>query len=217
MNQMYQHKNGIVFRKLEEDDLPSILLLKQESWWGTHRTPIVNSVDQSRWFKTIPDNSLYMTAMKDNELVGIAGYTNIDWLSRTLDISGSIVRESRVPDIIKSAFAAGVDFAFEMLNMHRLNAEVLESHVAAYSLETNFLGFQVEGVKRKAVYKCGRYYDSFVLGLLREDWEKQSRILSYNDTCNTQFSHHFALRSSERINRDIPKGIGSGQIGLHQE
>jgi RimJ/RimL family protein N-acetyltransferase len=192
---MYKHKDGISFRKIEEHDLKRLLILKQESWWGTHKTLFLNMDDQKKWYETIPSNELYLIGYIDPNNtgvtfpIGIAVYTDIDWISRSLKISGSIYREYRSNIRNKAAFAGGLDFAFEVLNMQRVEAEVIQYHVAAQKLEIDYLGFKVEGIKRKAVYKSGVYYDSIILGLLREEWEKQGRVLAYGGSCNCNIDH----------------------------
>lgn len=191
---LYQHKDGIYLVKADTNDLEDLYQLKMESWWGTHKALITNMTDQKRWIETIPADQLFMIARSSTtkEGVGVAVYTDIDWVNRSLNISGSIYQGQRKPDVTKSAFAAGLDFAFEILNMRRLGAEVLEFNRPAQSLEIDFLGFKVEGRKRQAVYRCGRYYDSFVLGLLREEWSQQSRVLSYGGSCNKTFKPELA-------------------------
>jgi hypothetical protein len=83
--------------------------------------------------------------------------------------------------------------------MHRLNAEVLETNFASYKLQL-LQGFKEEGRKRQAVFKSGKYYDSIIMGMLREDWEKHPRILSYNGVSNLNFNIDKAKKSIENIN-----------------
>jgi len=198
---MYTHKDGIELRKLHKGDLHSLLKLKEESWWGTHSTLIVNIEDQLKWYESISHNQLYMIAMSNAQPIGIACFTEIDWFGRTLNISGSIYKEHRKMDIVKSAFSCGLDFAFEVLNMQRVGAEVLETHTAAQHLEIGHLGFTVEGRRRRAVYKCGRYYDSIMMGMLREEWEQHDRVKKYEGCCNANFDHDKAQRCIARLNR----------------
>ena len=87
--------------------------------------------------------------------------------------------------------------------MFRVSAEVLECNAVAQHIHINYLGFKIEGRRRKAVYKSGRYYDSILLGLLREEWEQQERIKNYGGSCNTNFDHDFATRLVQRSNRGI--------------
>lgn len=196
---MYRHKDGIRLKKLSQEHLPLLLELKEESWWGTHGTLIINTDDQLRWYQQLTNRELYMVPHVDELPVGIACYTEIDWLGRCLNISGSIFKPYRRDEIVKPAFACGLDFAFEILNMQRVSAEVLETHLAAQQLEIGFLGFKVEGRKRKAVYKAGWYYDSLVLGLLREEWEQQERVQAYGGSCNLNFSHEKALENLNQV------------------
>ena len=186
---MYNHKDGVVLRKLERSDLPDLLSLKKESWWGTHTTQISNLDDQNKWFDNIPKNQLFLigeTLDSKTEKIGIAVFTNIDWINRSLNISGSLFKKYR-GRYAYAGFCAGLDFAFEILNMNRVDAEVIEYHATARILEIDKLGFIVEGKKRQAVFKCGRYYDSLSLGMLKNDWCNCERVKKYGSSCNLNF------------------------------
>lgn len=199
---LYDHKDGVGLRKIQKGDLYRLLSLKLESWWGTHHSPIINIEDQQKWYDSIPDDQLFMIATKNEKPIGLAIYTDIDYINRSLNISGSIFSEFRADtELVKAAFSCGLDFGFEFLNMRRIGAEVLEYHLAAQYLEINHLGFTVEGRRRKAVYKSGLYYDSICLGLLRDEWEEQDRVLSYmkkDGTCNLNFDAFRAERLSQK-------------------
>lgn len=173
--------------------------MKNESWWGTHKTLIINTDDQNNWYNNIPQDQLYLIgeSCDQKDIVGIASYANIDWINRSLSISGSVLKKYRSKFAI-SGFCAGLDFAFEILNMHRIEAEVLEYHIPAQKIEIDILGFKIEGIKRKSVYKCGKYYNSIILGILREDWEKSNRVLNYGDSCNLNFSHNLCKKLIEK-------------------
>ncbi len=191
---MYKHKSKMYLRKIEASDAVSGLLELKREWFGTHNCLIINSDDQIKWYNSIPSNQLYLIGEWSNVPVGVAVFTDIDHTNRSLKISGSVYKEHRKSEIIKAGFAAGLDFAFEMLNMHRIEAEVIEYNIPAQQIEIDYLGFIVEGRKRKSVYKCGKYYDSLVLGMLREDWEQQPRVKDLGDSCNENFSHATAER-----------------------
>lgn len=200
---MYPHKNGVVWRKVERMDLDDLLALKNESWWGIHTTPIINSDDQCRWFDSLTQSkdTICMIAEKDDQSVGFLLIDHIDWIARTASIGGSIYKHHRGGELSLECFQAGTDFAFEFLNLHRLNAEVLDTNYAVQKIDIGGLGFTVEGVKRQAVYKCGRYYDSLVLGLLRSEWEQQERIQAYGGTCNKVWDHGTSERLAKRARR----------------
>lgn len=229
---MYTHKDGITFRKLHKGDLHSLLALKQESWWGTHTTMIVNIEDQLEWYENIPADEVYMIAEFDSNKpsvskksflgsevkkqgvtpIGICCLTQIDWIGHSCNISGSIYKEWRkdMAGVVKPAFSGGLDFAFEVLNMQRVGAEVLETHAAAQILEIGHLGFKIEGRRRRAVYKAGRYYDSVQLGILREEWVTSPRVAAYEGCCNENFDHAMADKFIKRFNRDMQGALASG-------
>ena len=196
---MYEHKNGVKYRKAEECDLGGLFDLKQESWWGTHGAPIMNVQDQKDWFKNLDNRTLVMVAQvfiaQENSVhefwntVGVGIYSNFDWVARTCDISGSIFKGFRGTEHTKNAFECGLDFGFEMLNMHRIQAEVVEYNLAAQKLEIDHLGFTVEGRRRSAVYKAGEYYDSIILGILRDEWYGTKCDRDMENGCNKNVDH----------------------------
>ncbi len=67
-----------------------------------------------------------------------------------------------------------VRYAFETLNLNRVSLHVFENNprgVRAYEKA----GFRVEGRLRQDCFREGRYWDTIVMGVLREEWEKQGR------------------------------------------
>jgi len=188
---MYKHTNGITLRKINQDDLPVLLKMKEEGWWGTHRPLFANLSDQQRWFESISSNSLFMMALHDETVVGFCGYTDIRWIDRICQVSGGSLSAST--KFVKDAWACGLDFAFEVLNMFRIEAECLEYNYPAQQLNIVQAGLIVEGRKRQAAYKCGVYYDSLVLGLLRSEWEPTGSF----------FDHKVASKMIARSQRNI--------------
>lgn len=214
---MYNHKNGITLRKVEKSDLGRLLRLKQESWWGTHTTPALNMQDQERWFSNMPSNMLCLVGDLDvgdlyDAHVGVAIISDIDPVNRFARLSGSIYESQRKDNLVKDISAAVIDYCFEMLNLNRIDAEVLESNYAAQKYWTQHLLFVVEGKRRQAVYKCGQYYDSLVLGMLREDWLKHPRVVAYNGSCNKNVDHDLAKKFVERSRAYLQSTSGSEKV-----
>ena len=61
-------------------------------------------------------------------------------------------------------------FAFEELDLRRLQLEVAAYNPRAQRAYEK-VGFVVEGCLRQDSYIAGRYYDTFVMGLLRDEFE----------------------------------------------
>lgn len=61
--------------------------------------------------------------------------------------------------------------AFDQLNLRRIYLEVLSTNDRAYKLYRS-IGFVEEGRLRQAQYKDGAYMDVIVMGLLRDEYER---------------------------------------------
>lgn len=101
---MYIHKNNVKLCKLERFDIPSLIDLKNESWFGTHKISILNRQDQDRWFEKISDshNDLVLTAYHVDyhvddicRRIGIFKIFNIDWMNRSCEIGQDIFKDYR--------------------------------------------------------------------------------------------------------------------------
>lgn len=186
---MYPHKNGITLVKIEESDLLLLKELKDESWFGTHNIIINNMSDQLKWFNSLNQSKEIILKGKlteTGEYIGIYKINNIDWINRRYDSAHDIFKNYRGKGYSKKILEAGVDFGFEVLNMNRIDTEVLENNIASLK-SALYVGFIKEGIKRKCIHKCNKYLDSIFLGILREDWTNLDRIINYQNICNLTY------------------------------
>lgn len=179
----YYHKNGLVLTKIEKTDIDLLKKLKDESWFGTHTVAIINSDDQERWYNSTSVLVLkaYDAVSSLNDPVGIFKIDNQNSQNRTASVGWDIFSKHRGKGHGKTLVKAGVDMCFEILNTHRLDAEILENNVASQKC-AQAAGFVLEGCRRKAVYRCGQYIDSFFFGILKSEWS-----LSVTEVCNNSF------------------------------
>lgn len=202
----YEHKEGVRFKVLEKEHLKTLKDTKTTSWMYTHGFLIPTDKSQLEWFEKLEksDTDLVLVGMiyldindsiicndkricgEGNKLVtfSFGTFYNIDHYNRCLQIGGHILPEYRGKGYTLKAWYAGIDFAFEMLNMNRIYGEVLETNTKALKLDE--MTMRKEGVKKQAVYQSGRYLDSVMFGLLREEWANSDRVKSYGGICNTQ-------------------------------
>ena len=184
---MYKHKNGITLKKIEEEDLKLLKDLKNESWFGTHNITISNDSDQLKWFNALnPNKTLYFKCLNSQEeVVGLYKISNIDWVNRKYDSAHDIFKNYRGKGYSKPVLEAGVDFGFEVLNMNRIDTEVLENNIASLK-SALWVGFIEEGRKRKCIHKCGHYLDSIFLGILKDEWSNL-RKEKFGGVCNVSY------------------------------
>lgn len=216
---MYKHKSDVELRPLRKDDLQALLELKLDSWIGTTNALFITLEDQLDWYERVrksPNDLVMVIEKKENlyyQRIAVSLMNNINWISRSLNLSGHILSEYRGDNnLVKACYASTVDFCFEMLNMNRISTEPLMSNSVAQSLLQVYLGFEFEGRKRKSIFKCGKYYDSIVLGLLREDWEKQSRVKAYEGSC----CRNWDLSITDQMIKET-LGIINGKYNLNSD
>jgi RimJ/RimL family protein N-acetyltransferase len=168
-------------RKIEETDLDPLLELKRESWPFTHHTTIANRADQVRWFHGLgdevhsPRNLVLSAGLAESEVFegfGVFKIFDVDYISRHARVGWDIFSKHRGNGLGRRLVEAGAAFSFEILNLNRLSAEILDGNERSRRCAAA-AGFLSEGRLRNAVYKNGRYVDSLLFGLLRSDLPAQ--------------------------------------------
>lgn len=108
------------------------------------------------------------------KLIGLVSLVGIDCLSRSAELSIMIGRcEDRLQGAGSFAVNEMLRHAFENLNLRRVELQVLEDNLCAQHVYEK-AGFRLEGLRREAVYKNGRYLNCKMYAVLRRDWEKHA-------------------------------------------
>ena len=141
-----------------------------------------------KWFDKISKDrdTLILIGYYNTNLVGIFKIFNLDWINHHYDLSYDVFKEQRGKTYGYKILEAGVDFGFEVLNMHRADTEVLANNIASQKAVL-FGGFKQEGIRREAVHKCGEWVDSIVYGLLYEEWINLDRVKQHGGCCNLSY------------------------------
>lgn len=110
--------------------------------------------------------------------IGYGALTNINWVDRRSELS-FLLDTARVEDPkgYREAFLAFLtmlaEVAFDELRLHRLFAETFSFRTAHLAILEEF-GYKYEGTLREHIFLEGKYYDSFIHGLLERDRDKMS-------------------------------------------
>ena len=64
-----------------------------------------------------------------------------------------------------------IDFAFEKLNLHRLELEVFSFNHRAERAYVS-AGFKKEGVLRDAIMNDEKYADNIIMAMLEDEWKE---------------------------------------------
>jgi RimJ/RimL family protein N-acetyltransferase len=111
-------------------------------------------------------------AMRDGDrLIGGAGLREIDEPCRRATF-GILIGppEERGKGYGTEATRLMVGYAFETMNLNRVVLQVTEYNPRGVRVYEK-VGFRREGVLRQDTYRDGRYWDTIVMGMLREEWK----------------------------------------------
>lgn len=169
----------VYLRALEPEDYKiSVRWRKDDEIWRTVVGPkhFVSAAYEKKWVEdTIfnPGNKLILgVCLKEtDELIGFVHLINIDHKNKSA-ASGKLIGEK---EHWSKGYGAEATLqilyhAFMVLGLHRVESRQITGHQAAIrSIEK--IGYQQEGVLRKAVFKHGRYQDVNIMSILKEDFE----------------------------------------------
>jgi len=103
-------------------------------------------------------------------LIGTATLFHPDFSNRRSEIGYALGRAHWGNGYMQEALKAVIDFAFEKLELHRIEADVDPRNTASIrTLER--LGFQREGYLRERWQVNGEIQDALFFGLLRPEWK----------------------------------------------
>ena len=166
-------------RALEERDAAILLAMLNDpeiercvGGWGYP----VSEMQQRQWFANVhkdEQTKRFMIDITDTDTaqtIGMIYLTNIDWKNRCVESGIKLAadaprRQGYATDAVRALFR----FAFDELNMHRIEMEILEDNIASRKLYEK-CGAVCEGIKRAAVYKNGRYLDQCLYAVLKEEF-----------------------------------------------
>jgi RimJ/RimL family protein N-acetyltransferase len=117
------------------------------------------------------DLVLGIVLKQDDRLIGATGLHKIDARNRHCAF-GIVIgdKDEWGKGYGREATRLVVDHAFETLNLNRVWLHVYEYNprgIRAYEK----VGFKREGVLRQDNFRDGRYWDTIVMGILRDEWE----------------------------------------------
>ncbi len=110
---------------------------------------------------------------KDNAIIGEVRLKNLRWFNRKAELSIIIHKEQQGQGFGKEVLEYLIDYAFNKMNLHRLEAEALEFNEASV-LMLEKIGFQLEGRLREAKYHNDKYWDILRYGLLKGEYKPEA-------------------------------------------
>lgn len=168
-------------RRIERADLPRFVAWLNDPELRDHLAAIypLSQAQEEQWFESMlrqeptqqpfAIDALLKPKAKQWTLVGTISFHSVDWRHRTAELGLFIgPQELWGKGFGTDALRALVAFAFQELNLHRVWLRVYEENTRARRSYEK-VGFVVEGRLRQDRFHGGRYTDTLVMGLLREE------------------------------------------------
>lgn len=179
-------------RKIREDDLPMLMewRMMPEITKYMNTDPKLTLEGQKAWLERIREEEkknieggrrgFYWILEVDQVPVGFVSLVNIDNVSKKLQTGVYVaVKKKKSLRLAIDIQWNLYDYAFEVLNMHKVCEEVFTENEAVNKI-LDLCGSKREGVLRDHICKNSCYHDVVIRGILKEEWSKKKENLNYN-------------------------------------
>ena len=151
------HSPGVLDYLIDFDGLPGGEVASAIIEWAER---IIRERSGIRWA---------ITLKPDDRMIGSCGFHLYARRDRRVEIGYELHAGCWRRGIMSEATAAVVQFCFDRLDLHRVEADVVEGNVASAALLKK-LGFTLEGIWRDRVFKRGAFHSLWQFGLLAPDY-----------------------------------------------
>lgn len=176
----------VILRAMEPEDMEMLREMTNdpeiERMVGGWSFPI-SKVEQTKWYEnavTDKRNLRFIIEVRETqEPIGMLNLVDIDWKNRSAFHGIKMKNDApKGKGYATDAVMALEWYAFEELQLNRLDGSCIVYNIASQKLYDK-CGFKVEGIRRKAIYREGQYFDQQYTGILREDYLKAKESLGW--------------------------------------
>jgi ribosomal-protein-alanine N-acetyltransferase len=174
----------VILRWIAEEDVEALYSIFSDPevmrYWST--TPLADRTAATALLKEIHEGFQRRTLMKwgvarrsDDLVIGTVTLINLDLTHRRAEVGYALGHAHWGNGYIHEALNALLGYAFGVLDLHRIEADVDPRNAASIrTLER--LGFQREGYLRERWQVGGEIQDALFYGLLRPDWMNAKHV-----------------------------------------
>lgn len=132
--------------------------------------------DEVEWYEHIRKSDSYNFAIRTLDhliLIGSASLKSPDWKNRSAELGISIGDSSFWgKGFGTDAVRVLLRYSFLELNLNRVELVVYGYNQRAIKSYEK-IGFQHEGTRRQALYRDGRYHNTYLMAMLRQEWQDE--------------------------------------------
>ena len=183
------HGSRVRLTALRQDDLPTIARWYEDAGFMRlyDARPAVPKTEAAlaRWLEEVgkAENTLAFAIrpVEGDDLIGTLELDGILWTHGVCGIGIAIGdRANWGQGYGTEAAGLALAFAFDELNLHRVQATVFSTNERSIALFEK-LGFRREGVFREFLHRDGERYDMVLYGLLEHEWRARGELQMTND------------------------------------
>jgi RimJ/RimL family protein N-acetyltransferase len=168
----------VFMRPIERTDLEWLLTQRNDSRnFVMFNQPVPLSMDeQLSWYENqvLTRKTVANMAYLDKIRIGYGALQNINWITRSAEISHFIIPEVN-PDLALYVHDCLLYIAFNCLNLNRIHS-ICFNHNGIFE-KLKILGFKSEGTLRESCFKEGNYGDSQMISVLKNEWVRLTDAL----------------------------------------
>ena len=172
--------NRIRLRPVTEDDVDALYRIFSHPevmrYWGA--PPLADRDAALQLVNEIHDGFRRQAALKwgiarrtDDQIIGTTTLFNLSFDNHRCELGYGLDRAEWGKGYMQEALRALLDYAFNVLDLHRLEADVDPRNENSIRIVEK-LGFQREGYLRERWQVNGEIQDALFFGLLRPEWQK---------------------------------------------
>ena len=136
----------------------------------------------------------------DNRLLGTCTLASLSEQHRRAELGYALSRAHWGKGYVQEALPALLDFAFETLDLHRIEADVDPRNAASIRVLER-LHFQREGYLRERYHMLGEVQDAYWYGLLKPQWQAATRKSAGMLQDSLRDAHGAAPHQSDQLER----------------
>jgi len=170
----YLESERLLLKPIEEEEIYQLLELRWDRdvmRFALHEP--ISKEEQRAWYRSLTKRDLALSVFFKGEdkkaLIGTIGLFNIDMRHQRASIRIRLSQEYHGQGIGSEAVGMLLDYAFNTLNLQRVDSLQFRENIALVKIATRF-GFKKEGLLRRYFYHDGRFKDASFFGLLKEDF-----------------------------------------------
>jgi diamine N-acetyltransferase len=173
------------FRAVERNDISNFVewLNDPEVTQGLSIYLPLSMAQEEKWFEDMlncpkDEQPLIIEVLQGNgwRPVGNCNFHNLDYRNRCAE-AGIFIGEKGVwnQGFGTEAMLLLLKHGFETLNLNRIALDVHSTNLRAIRSYEK-AGFTLEGCKRQAIYKNGKYVDILIMSVLKSEWESRQAM-----------------------------------------